>query len=264
MSAVATCRADLEALLQTRKLDRTLVPLAGRMASALPETVPTGVPAVDTQLGGGLPVGQLSEIVGPRSSGRTSLLMALLAAATRRNERAALIDTFDTFDPESAAAAGVALDKLLWVRGDGSTPAFPFLASRQNGTERALDRALKAVNLVLQAGGFGVVVLDVADTPALALRHIPFTTWKRLQRVLDGQPTVGLVLGNAPMSRSAGGVSLVLQPVATAAKVPGQWGMSMPSHVFRGFDTEMRVLRVQRVSGLESAPVRVSATALVA
>jgi hypothetical protein len=263
MSAAATCRSDLEALLQRRKLDRTVVSMAGRVSSSCLETASTGLPAVDHQLGGGLPIGHVSEIVGPRSSGRTSLSMAVLAAATRRQERVALIDAFDTFDPESAAATGVVLDHLLWVRGDGSTPAFPFLATRQNGAARALERALKAVNLVLQAGGFGVVALDLADAPAQALREIPFTTWKRLQRVLDGQQTVGLILGNTPMSRSAGGVSLVLEPV-TAARTAGQWGMSMPSHVFRGFDTEMRVLRVQRVSGREDVPVRVSATAQVA
>lgn len=260
----ATCRAELEALLQSRKLDRTLVPVAGQMTRAVPDTTPTGVAAVDHHLGGGLPTGQFSEIVGPRSSGRTSLLMAMLAAATRRDDRVALIDTFDTLDPESAAAAGVDLSRMLWIRGDGSTPAFPFLGSRQPGTDRAIDRALKATNLILQAGGFAIVVLDLADAPALALRRVPFTTWKRLQRVLDGQQTAGVVVGNTPMSRSAGGVSLVLQPVASAARVPGQWALSMPSHVFHGIDTELRVLRVQRVSGTEDRPVRMTATAWVA
>jgi hypothetical protein len=260
----AICRADLEAMLRTRKLDRTLVPVAGPLAGGPLETTPTGVPSLDGQLGGGLPVGHLSEIVGPRSSGRTSLLMALLATATRQGERVAVIDTFDVFDPESAVAAGVDLASVLWVRGDGSTPAFPFMASRQNGTDRAIERALKATNLVLQAGGFGVVVLDLAETPAVALRRIPFPTWKRLQRVLEGQQTVGVVLGNTPMSRSAGGVSIVLEPVASPARVPGQWASSMPSHVFEGFDMDMRVLRVQRVSGREGDLVRMTASALVA
>jgi hypothetical protein len=264
MSALATCRADLEALLQSHKLDRTLVPVGGRMGWSAPETASCGVVAVDRHLGGGLPVGQFSEIVGPRSSGRTSLLMSMLATATQRDDRVALIDAFDTFDPESAAATGVELRRMLWVRGDGSTPAFPFLGSRQSGTERAIDRALKATNLILQAGGFGVVALDLADAPATALRRIPLTTWKRLQRVLDGQQTVGVVVGNMPMSRSAGGVSLVLRPASTATRVPGQWALSMPSHVFQGLDTEMRVLRVQRVSGAEDRPVRMTAAARVA
>lgn len=262
----ATSRAHLESLLQARKLDRTLVPTDGgsRLAWSPPNTVPTGVPAVDAHLGGGLPLGQFSEIVGPRSSGRTSLLTTMCAAATQRGERVALVDTFDAFDPESARAAGVVLERMLWVRGDGSSAAFPFLASRQDAAERAIERALKAVALIVQAGGFGLVALDLADAPAVALRRLPFTTWKRLQRTLDGQSAVGLVLGTVPMCRSAGGVSLVLQPMTNAARVPGQWVLSMPSRVFRGFDTELRVLRVQRVSGVEDTPVRMTATARVA
>jgi hypothetical protein len=190
--------------------------------------------------------------------------MALLGSATRRGERVALVDTFDAFDPDSAAAAGVVLDRVLWVRGDGSTSAFPFVANRQNLTDRALDRALKATNLILQAGGFGAIVLDLADAPAVALRRLPPSTWKRLQRVLEGQQAIGLTVGNAPMTRSAGGVSLVLQPVTTGLRVPGQWALSVPSRMFEGLDTELRVQRVQRVSGSEDRPVRLSATARVA
>lgn len=256
-------RADLEAALRARKLDRTLVPVGGRLTVAALETVPTGVPEMDRQLGGGLPVGQVSEIVGPRSSGRTGLALAVLAAATRREEHVALVDTFDVFDPECAAAAGVDLGRMLWVRGDGCTPAFPFLASRQSGADRAIERALKALNLIVQAGGFGFVVLDLADAPVTALRRIPAATWLRLQRVLDGQPSVGLVLANAPMSRSAGGVSVVLTPAADS-RVPGLWASSMPSHLFLGMATEMRVQRVQRVSGAEGTPVRMTAAARVA
>jgi len=259
----AACRANLEAALRTRKLDRTLVPVGGRMTMACVEAVSTGVAALDQQLGGGLPVGQMSEIVGPRSSGRTSIMLAMLAAATGRDDRMAVIDTFDQLDPESAAAAGVDLRKMLWVRGDGCTPAFPFLASRQSGADRALERALKATNLVLQAGGFGFVVLDLADAPATALRRIPAATWMRLQRVLEGQQTVGLVMGSTPMSRSAGGVSVVLKP-AGAARVPGLWSSSMPSHLFQGLEIEMHVLRVQRVSGIEGHPMRMTAAARVA
>lgn len=256
-------RADLEAALRVRKLDRTLVPVGGRLTVSAPETVSTGIPGMDHQLGGGLPLGQVSEIVGPRSSGRTGLLMAVLAAAMRRDEHVALVDTFDVLDPECAAAAGVDVNRMLWVRGDGCTPAFPFLASRQNGADRAIERALKAVNLILQAGGFGIVVLDLADAPAAAVRRIPVATWLRLQRVLEGQPSVGLVLANTPMSRSAGGVSVVLTP-ATDGRVPGLWATSMPNHLFLGIETEMRVLRVQRMSGVEGNAVRMTAAARVA
>ena len=209
----ATCRADVEALLRARKLDRTLVPVTATSgATVVPETIPTGVPHLDQQLGGGIPVGHFSEIVGPRSSGRTSLLFSLLATLTGRGELVALVDTFDAFDAESAAGAGVRLENLLWVRGDTCTPAFPLMASRQTGADRSIERAVKAANLVLQAGGFSLVALDLADAPVQVLRRIPMNTWMRLQRVIEGQPAAGVVLSSAPLSRSAGGVSLLLQP----------------------------------------------------
>src|SRR6185369_9079138 len=111
-------RADLESLLRAHKLDRTLTSELPPQPSHDDWTVAaTGVAPVDAQLAGGFPRGQLSEVVGPRSSGRTSLLLQTLAAATRRGELVALVDTLDTLDVESAAAAGVAFDRFLWIRG---------------------------------------------------------------------------------------------------------------------------------------------------
>src|SRR6267142_2623552 len=115
---MAFARADLESILRARQLDRTLTtalpPLDPRDESAL---APSGVTALDARLGGGFPRGQLSELVGPRSSGRTSLMLQLLAAATSRGELVAVVDALDMFDVESAAAAGVDLTRLLWIRG---------------------------------------------------------------------------------------------------------------------------------------------------
>src|SRR5450432_3419187 len=108
-----------------------------------PERVRSGVAEVDAATGG-LPRGCLTEIYGPASSGRTSLLLAILAAATAREEVCALVDAEDAFDPVSAAESGVRLARLLWVRCGG-----PCL-------ERA-GQALKAADLLIQGGGFGVV-----------------------------------------------------------------------------------------------------------
>ena len=80
-----------------------------------PEMVSSGIREID-KLAGGLPRGCLSEICGPASSGRTSVLLAALAAATRRQEVCALVDTTDALDAVSAAAAGVELERLLWIR----------------------------------------------------------------------------------------------------------------------------------------------------
>src|SRR5579863_3511032 len=84
-------------------------------ARPLPETVRIGVSELDV-VTGGLPRGCLTEIFGPASSGRTSLLVSILAAATGREEVCALVDAEDAFDPLSAAAAGVRLERLLWIR----------------------------------------------------------------------------------------------------------------------------------------------------
>jgi hypothetical protein len=221
--APATARAALESLLRTRKLDSTLT-------SALPiaphpdDVIPTGQPALDARLLGGLPRGQLSEVTGPRSSGRTSLIQTALADLTRRGELVALVDTLDRWDPAGLAERGADLTRLLWVRGRDVPlsqlslapewePSRPAPGSRRRShVAQALDRAVKAVTLVLNAGGFGLVVLDVADVPLAVLRELPFTTWMRLHRVLEGRGTACVLIGAEPMARSAGGVSIRLGP----------------------------------------------------
>lgn len=192
----STARADLESLLRARKLDRTLTttlpPLDPTDEYAI---APSGITALDARLGGGFPRGQLSELVGPRSSGRTSLLLQMLAASTARGELAALVDALDMLDVASADAAGIELARLLWVRGQAANP-------------RALDHAIHALTLVLQAGNFGLVVLDVAEMPAAQIRRLPYTTWLRLQRIIEGSQTTCVLVGTEPMGRSAAGVTI--------------------------------------------------------
>jgi hypothetical protein len=225
--------AVLESALRARKLDRTLT-------SALPSLeradaaalAPTGLPGLDASLRGGLPRGHLSEIAGPASSGRTTLLLALLAAATRRGEIAAVIDTFDRLDVPSVIAADTDLERLLWVRGDTVTGAAL--------VERAIDRALKAVNLVLQAGGFGVVALDLADVPLVALTRLPFTTWMRIQRIVEGSETACVLVVPQPTARSAGGITLTLGSRVAWA------GDSDRSRRLDGLDVEARIISPRR------------------
>jgi recombination protein RecA len=217
-----SARAALESALRVRKLDRTLttaLPSAARIdPSAL---VATDLGALDAALQGGLPRGHLSEIAGPRSSGRTSLLFQVIAAATRRGDIAALVDTFDRLDVASADAAGIVLDRLLWVRGQAITriqdsglrnhpDAWAGSPGPSGLFDRTIDRALKSLNLVLQAGGFGVVAIDLADVPPLALKRIPVTTWLRVQRAIEGSDTACVLLTPEPLSRSAGGLTLAL------------------------------------------------------
>ena len=219
----AHARAELESLLRVRKLDVTLTTAVGRN---VPEDrlASTGVPALDAALGGGLRRGHLSEIVGARSTGRTTLLCHLCAATAARGEIAALVDTHDRFDPVSAAAAGVDLSRLLWIRDRGDA-----------------SRALKAMNLVLQAGGFGTVVLDLADVRSPALRQFPLTTWMRLSRVIEGSQTIALLLGTEHLARSPGGVTIALDSPDASTVI--RWtGIGHRARLLRGLDVRPRVI----------------------
>jgi len=244
-------RASLESALRDRKLDRTLTtalpPLERRDETTV---VPVDVTAIDACLQGGVPRGQLSEIAGASSSGRTTLLLHLIAAATRRGEIAALVDTLDRLDVASAAAAGVDLDRLLWIRGHELRRAQGPGLRPQTETDSSwalrpgpwahLDRALKALNLVLQAGGFGVVAIDLADVPPSTLRQIPFTTWMRIQRVIEGSDTACLLLTSEPLARSAGGLTMSLSGCTTWA------GGSARSRRLAGLDVRVRVMSPRR------------------
>ena len=243
-------RADLESLLRARRLDRTLT-------TALPPPDPdheyacaaTGVSRLDARLGGGFPRGELSEIVGVRSSGRLSLLLSMLAAATSRGELVALVDTLDMLDVASAAAAGVDLDRLLWIRGH--VVANPGLCRDMN--QRAMEQAIRALTLVLQAGNFGVVAFDAGEAPSAALKRLPFTTWLRLQRMVEGRQTVCVLVGSEPMARSAAGLTLRLGRERQA-------GLRFSRQLFDGLDIDARVVRA-RTRSREDAAVAFQTTA---
>jgi len=225
----AKMRAALESLLRAHKLDGTLTttaPSAAREGCA----APTGRADLDAALGGGFRRGQLSEIAGACSSGRSTLAADALAAATRRGEAAALVDPCDAFDPAAAAARGVALGQLLWVR-----PA------RVGADDHAAARALKAFSLILQAGGFGLVILDLADAAPAAIRRFPFTTWMRIARIVEGSDTAAVLIGASHLARSAGGATVALD----APSVRWQ-GTTSRARVFAGLDPALRVIGGRR------------------
>jgi hypothetical protein len=194
----------LESLLQTRSFDRTLI--KPWMAEARARRLPSGVAAVDAALGGGWRCGEVSEVIGPLSSGRTGVLLATLAAVTSHGGLGAVVDTVDRFDPASAAAAGCDLHRVLWVRG----PAITVESARPALIDRAVRQAVRAVDLIIRAGGFAVVMLDAADIPPRFLKGLPFTTWLRLSHANEGRETVCLVVGQTPLARSARGASVHL------------------------------------------------------
>lgn len=237
----------LESLLRARKLDVTLTS-AQPLRQIETASAPTGVSRLDARLEGGLPRGQVSELVGPRSSGRTWTTCAALAAATRRGELAALVDTLDAFDPQSAAAFDPDWSYLLWVRGRslGSLGGGRPRSGRRDDdhpVRRAIDRAIKAAALVLSAGGFGLLVVDVAGVPSWAMRELPPATWLRLHRMVEGRDTVCLVMADEPVTRSAGGVSL-------RAHVPpggsGCWrGQAPHARLLEGIDLRLSITRAR-------------------
>jgi hypothetical protein len=192
-----------------------------------PLMVPTGVAALDA-LTGGLPRGALSEITGPASSGRTGVMLAALAETTRRQEVCALLDASDSFDPTSAAAAGVDLERLLWVRCSDRPQRRKFNAGRtarvteRKGREEAgitansgfafsgiLGQVLKVTDLLLQSGGFGMVVLDLGDIPPESTRRVPLTSWFRFRRAVEPTATVLLLVEQEPCAKTC--ASLVMQ-----------------------------------------------------
>lgn len=231
---MSLARTDLEAILRGRNLDRTLT-----TALAAPDPqddraiAPSGIAALDARLGGGFPRGHLSELVGRRSSGRTSVLLQMLAAATARGELVALVDALDSFDVASAQAAGIDLDRCLWIRGH----VVPNAGLCHDTNQRALDQAVKALTLVLQAGNFGVVAFDAAEAPSSALRRLPFTTWLRLQRIIEGSATACVLVGNEPMGRSSAGLTVQLGIRNSAL------GIRYRGRLFDGLDLEARIVR---------------------
>lgn len=157
------------------------------------EVISTGIPEIDSLLGG-LPRGGITEIVGPASSGRTSLMLSTLSHATNHQEICALIDTNDSLDPASAATAGVVLDQLLWIR-----------------CATKLEHAFKAADLLLQGGGFGLVILDLSDVPPKDTQRIISSWWYRFRRVVENSPTVFMVITQESCVRSCATVTLQMR-----------------------------------------------------
>lgn len=223
MPSATTLRARIESSLGER-LAPTLL-LRERMA---PQTVPVGIAELDA-LTGGLPRGALSEITGPASSGRTGLMLSALAAATQRQEVCALVDASDSFNPVSAKAAGVALDRLLWIRCNEREQLqfqdFARNARPQRKALRRLEQVLKVTDLLLQSGGFGMVVLDMGDLPAESTRRVPLASWFRFRRAVEPTATVLLLIEPEACAKTCASLVIQLQRRAICAHnaVPEQY-----------------------------------------
>jgi recombination protein RecA len=320
-----------------RYLPNSLREIAGvRPASQLERppvaTVSCGVAVVDT-LTGGLHKGGLTEICGNASSGRTSLMIAAMAATTARQELCVLIDATDCFDPRSAATAGIDLDRLLWVRCNGAEPLSSsrgaeretsnltslrralyakqeassimpaakfwygrsparserepnghgltriradqsgiknqksenenaalrgeelhrgqrdgneFRLSEKRSWARPVEQALKVADLLLQGGGFGLVVLDLGDVPMEIARRIPLASWFRFRRAVENTPTVLLTIVQESCAKTC--ASLVLRTAVSGQRSAASENQSenqKPTHarVFGGLESTVEVVR---------------------
>ena len=188
--------------------------------------------ALDACLRGGLPRGQLSELAGPRSSGRMTLLLQMMAAATRRGEIAALVDTL------RSPGCGVggrgrrrSRSRLLWIRGQAITAARRGRLRHRCSTA-TLDRALKALNLVLQAGGFGVVAIDLADVPLAGAQADAVHHLAARAAVIEGSDTACVLVASEPLARSAGGLTLSL-PAARRGPATSDRSRRLPGSTSR-------------------------------
>jgi recombination protein RecA len=137
------------------------------------------------------PQGAISEVFGAVSCGKTAFLHRFLAEASTRGEFCAVVDSRGAFDPLSASEAGVNLCRLLWVRGN-----------------TRLDHIFKATDLILQSGGFGVVVLDLCEAPLRDLNRIPLSYWYRFRLAVENTPTRLIVTGDQPLVKSCARVQL--------------------------------------------------------
>jgi hypothetical protein len=191
---VAQTLAALRAHVESDLAGRIPAPFACRDRQAV-ETVPFHVEAVDL-LTGGMPRESLTEICAPPCSGRTSLLISALAERTSHLEMCALVDGSDAFDPHSAEAAGVKLRHLLWVRC------------------RNIEQALRSTELLLQAGGFGFIALDLSDIAPQTVRYVPLSAWFRFRRAVEDTPAIFCLLDQEPTAKTC--ASLVLRVEAAA------------------------------------------------
>lgn len=309
MPSAAAIRLQVEAAL-ARRIPSALTP----QPRAIRPVAPTGIAPVDTLLQGGLPIGAISEFIGPESSGRTSLTLSFLARLTRSGSVAAWIDVNDTFDPESAAAAGVDLARLLWVRcgiaghrtqapqetfrvpeqcftpppakkglhGGGfgphprtevkglskavseflrpealaprcaepqrrppeqrepvapTHPQQPFRTTPRpisNKPWSRIEQALRVTDLVLQAGGFAAIILDLGSIAPEYASRVPLATWFRYRAAAERTQAAMLLLAQHPCAKSSGELLLRFQP--------GQARNDEPT-VFTGIDHRIEIDR---------------------
>jgi hypothetical protein len=182
---------------------------------------PTALEALDRLLDGGLVRGQLVELVGRRSSGRFSALLAALAATTQAGDAAAFVDLGDGLSPLDATHAGVCLERLLWLR------------------PTRVGEALASAEMLLQ-GGFPLVVVDLGSPPLPGGRGNE-AGWLRLARGARDRGAALLVSAPYRVSGTAAAV------VVAADGERGRWlGPGGPFPLLAGLESAIAVEKDRR------------------
>jgi hypothetical protein len=197
-----------------------------------PKFAPLELPGIKRLFLDGLYRGAITEIFGRRSSGRTSLCLHVLAEATARGEICAVVDLYDSFHPASAAVAGIRLDRLLWVRCRGNA-----------------EYAIRAADLLLHAGGFGVVLLDLCEANPRILNRIPLSYWYRFRRAIEHTPAILLLCAESSQAKSCSNIQLQLKANAF------HWSGKLPFLILRGLRADA-VLRKSKVIRPEPLLIR--------
>jgi hypothetical protein len=172
---------------------------ASELLTLSPETKfpPLAVPALKSLFPKGLNRGGMVELNGSRSSGKTSTALNILAQSTSTGEVCGVVDLNSCFDPHSAAVAGVHLDQLVWIQCRGN-----------------IEHAMRSVDLLLHAGGFGIVLLDLSEAPLRALNRIPLSYWYRFQRAIENTPAILLICADSFQAKSCTRHALQIRPKA--------------------------------------------------
>ncbi|MBV9303573.1 MAG: hypothetical protein JOY62_02415 [Acidobacteriaceae bacterium] len=178
-----------------------------------PVFLPLEVPALKRLWKKGLTRGGIAEVYGNRSSGRTSVYLHILAQVTARGEVCAVVDLHNSFHPGSAATVGVRLEQLLWVRCQGNA-----------------EHAMHAADLLLHAGGFGAVVLDLCEASARVLNRIPLSYWYRFRRAIENTPAILVVCSGIQQVKSSANSSLWLKRKAL------HWSGQAPFYLLRSLE----------------------------
>ncbi|MFL6450585.1 MAG: hypothetical protein ACJ746_23325 [Bryobacteraceae bacterium] len=185
-----------------------------RLVKAEPKFPALSLPLLNGLFHNGLQRGSITEVSGQRSCGKTSVCLHVLAEATGQGEICAVVDAYGSFHPESAADAGVDLSRLLWIRCNGNS-----------------GHALRAADLLLHAGGFSVVCLDLCDVPVRVLNQIPLSYWYRFGRAIENTPTTLLLCNTFPQAKCSTAQNLELKNQEV------HWSGERPAVLLSGIDT---------------------------